>query len=91
MVFGNIHLASEYWLEGFQTFFFSALVDAGTIVGELLNAKHDSMDSNSHALHAIGNSLVDNFVNLRLSVENGIMCVDVQMYEIFHVVLVFEP
>ena len=77
VVSGHIHLASEYRLEWFQPLFFPALVDAGTIVGELLYAKHHSVVGDGHAPHAVGNSLVNNFVNLRLPVENGIMCVDV--------------
>ena len=44
-----------------------------------------------HALHPVGNSLVNEFSDRRLPVENRIICVNVQMYEIFHFCFFYFP
>jgi hypothetical protein len=61
---------------------------------ELLNAEHVTMVSDGHALHSVGNSLVNQFLDARLSVKYRIIGMYMQMYEIFHrfsVSFVFEP
>ena len=81
---GHIHLTSEDGLERFQSLFLPCLVDTIADIMELLNAEHVTMVSDGHALHAVGNSLVNQFLDARLSVQNRIIGMYVQMYEIFH-------
>ena len=54
------------------------------IVEELLDAHHVAMIGDSHTAHAIADSFVDEFGHRGLSVENGVLGVNVQMYEVLH-------
>ena len=81
---GHIHLAAEDGLEGFLARLLALFVDADTVVVELLDAEHVAVVGDSHAPHAVGNGLVDEFRNLGLAVQDGIVCMYVQMNEIFH-------
>ena len=90
---GHIHLTSEDGLERFQSLFLASLVDTIAYIMEFLDAEHIAMVSDGHAFHAVGNSLVNQFLDTRLTVKNRIIGMYVQMYEIFHcfsVSFVFE-
>ena len=92
-VTGHIHLTSEDGLEGFQTFFLAAFVDAPNIVVEFLDTEHVAMIGYRHASHAVAYSLVNQSLDARLAVQDRVVCMYVQMYEIFHKMccfLVFE-
>ena len=90
---GHIHLTSEDGLERLQSLFLASLVDTIAYIMEFLDAEHIAMVSDGHAFHAVGNSLVNQFLDTRLTVKNRIIGMYVQMYEIFHcfsVSFVFE-
>ena len=80
----HIHLTSEDGLERFKSIFLSPSIDLVAIVEEFLYSKHVSMVSDSHSLHAVGNSLIYELGNTRLSVKYGVVCVYVKMYKILH-------
>ena len=73
----HIHLATKDGLKRFQAIFFAILIDANAIVMKFLDAKHIAMIRDGHALHAVGNSLVHQVLDLRLSVKNRIVCMNV--------------
>ena len=81
---GYIHLAAEDRFERCLALLLPALVDLGTIVRELLDAEHHTVICDGHALHPVGDGLVDKTCHLRLSVQDRVICMDVQMYVIFH-------
>ena len=86
---GHIHLTAEDRLERFQAFFLALLVHADADVMEFLNAEHVAVIRDGHALHAVGNGFVHKFLDARLSVENRVVGMYVQMYEIFHLLCCF--
>ena len=73
----HIHLTTDDRLEGFQSFLLSVFVDFSTIVNEFLDAEHHTMIGYSHTLHAILDSLVNKMRNLGLTIEDGILCMNV--------------
>ena len=73
----HIHLATDDRLERFQSFLLSTLVDLSTIVGQFLDAKHDTMIGHCHTLHTVLDSLIDKMRNLRLTIKNGVLRMDV--------------
>ena len=54
------------------------------VVEELLDTHHVAMVGHGHAAHAVGNGLVNQFGDGRLSVKNGILGVYVQVNEVLH-------
>ena len=72
-VLGNIHLATENGLEGFQAFALALFVDADAIIMKLLDAKHVAMIGNGHASHAVTDGFINQSRYLRLSVEDGVI------------------
>ena len=70
----HIHLASEDGLERFKPFLCPFPVNAITAVEEFLYAEHVAVVGYGHTLHAVGNSLVNELRNARLSVEYGVVC-----------------
>ena len=55
----HIHLATEDWFEWLKTFLGSLAVDTIAVVEELLDAKHIAVVGDSHTLHSVANSLVN--------------------------------
>ena len=84
-MFGHIHLATEDGLERLFTLLFEFFIHRVTVIEKLLNAEHVAMVGHGHALHAIGNSLVDKPLDARLSVEDRIIGMYVKMNEVLHV------
>ena len=68
-----IHFTTKDRNKGVQTFFLATFVHTDTIVVKLLDTKHIAMIGDSHASHAITDSLVDQILYLRLSVKNRII------------------
>ena len=87
---GYVHLAAEDRLERRFALLLPAFVDLGAVVRELLDAEHHAVVRDGHAFHPVGHGLVDQPCHLRLSVQDGVVRVDVQMYVIFHWVMRFE-
>ena len=80
----HIHLATKDRLERFKSVFFALFVNAHADVVKFLNTEHVAVVGNSHALHSIGQSFVHKLFDTRLSIEYRVICMYVQMYEIFH-------
>ena len=80
----DIHLTSEDGLEGFEALRLALLVDLGAAVGQLLHAIHHAMVGDGHAPHAVPDGLLHEVGYLRLAVKDGVVRMDVQMYEVFH-------
>ena len=78
----DIHLASHDSLE--LLVFFALGVDFLDVVGELLDAEHIAVVGDGDARHSVGYSLVNQVFDGRLTVEKGVLCVDVEMYEWIH-------
>ena len=83
-VAGNVHLTAVYRLERLQSFLFPVFIDFSAIVGELLYAEHYAVVGDCHTFHAVLDGFVDEVCYLRLSVKNRIVCMTMQMNEIFH-------
>ena len=77
VVMRNIHLTTEDWLERFLAISLEFLVDSVTIVKQLLYTEHISMIGNGNTLHSVGNSLVNELTDRRLSVKYGIIRMNV--------------
>ena len=80
----NVHLATEYWLERLLALVFQLAVYLVAVVEQLFHAEHIAMVGDSHAAHAVSHGFVDKLFHRRLSVENGVVGVYVQVYEVFH-------
>ena len=59
-------------------------LERGDIVGKLLDAHHIAVVGDGHAAHAVGYGLVYDIRYLALPVQERILCVDVQVYEVLH-------
>ena len=81
---GHIHLATENRLEFRLAFGLPLLVDLVAIVKQFLDTHHVAMIGDGHAAHAVGQGFIDKFVDARLSVEDGIIRMYVQVDEISH-------
>jgi hypothetical protein len=79
---GTINLTAKDGLELFLLRL--TLVNIVAVVEELLDAKHVAMVGHSHAAHSVTDGLIDQFRNGSLSIKDTVLCVYVQMYEIFH-------
>ncbi len=55
------------------------------IVPKLLYTEHVAVVGNRNALHSVGDCLVDEPLNTRLTVQNGVLRMDVKMNEILHI------
>ena len=80
----HIHLATKNGLKRFKSVFFTLFVHTVAYVVKFLNAEHVAVVGNGHTLHAIADSFVYKLFDTRLSVEYRVICMYVQMYEIFH-------
>ena len=65
----DIHLTAKDGNEGIQSFLLTSFVDAAHIVVKLLDAKHIAVVGNGHASHSVGNSLIYQAFDTRLSIE----------------------
>ena len=72
---GHIHLTSEDGFKWFQSFLLPLLVDTNADIMKLLHAEHITMIGDGHALHAVSDSLVDQFLDTGLSIQYRIICV----------------
>ena len=81
---GNIHFASKYRFERFQSFLLALSVNLAAIVKILLYAEHVAMVGHCHATHAIGNDLIHQFGDTGLSVKERILSMNMKMNEILH-------
>ncbi len=70
---GHIHLTAENGFERLQPFLLAAAVYLIAIVEQLLHAEHVAVVGDGHAAHAVANSLVNQFLDTRLSVEDTII------------------
>ena len=77
IVMRNIHLTTEDRLERFLTIRLELFVYSVTIVEKLLYTEHISMVGNGNTLHSVGNSLVNELTDRRLSVKYGIIRMNV--------------
>ena len=80
----HIHLTAEDGLERGLALVLELAVDGLAVVEELLDAEHIAVVGDGHAAHTVGHSLVYEPLHGRLSVENGVICVNVEVDEIFH-------
>ena len=80
----HVHLATEDGLERLLALFLQLAVYLVAIVVQLFHAKHIAVVGDSHAAHTVSHGLVDKLFHRRLSVENGVVGVYVQVYEVFH-------
>ena len=80
----DIHLAAQDGLERLLTFRLPLFVYTLAIIIEFLYSEHVAMVCYRHALHPVSHSLVYEALDAGLSVENRIISMNVQMYEIFH-------
>ena len=80
----HIHLTAEDGLERGLALVLELAVDGLAVVEELLDAEHIAVVGDGHAAHTVGHSLVYEPLHGRLSVENGVVCVNVEVDEIFH-------
>ena len=80
-----IHFAAEDGFEGFLSGIFPLAVHALAVVEKLLYAHHVAVVGDGHAAHAVAHGLVDQLRYTGLSVEYRVVCMYVQVYEIFHV------
>ena len=60
---GNIHLAAKDGFEWLFAPFFSLLINFIAIIRELFDSEHYTMVSDSHSLHAVFNSLIDQILH----------------------------
>ena len=81
----HIHLAPEDRLEFRLALVAELAVHLVAVVIEFLNAEHVAMVGDGHTPHTIGNGLVNQFRYARLSVENGIISMDMQVYKVLHI------
>jgi hypothetical protein len=73
----HIHLTSKDWFEWLFTFLLELLVYFVTLIKKVLNTKHVSVVSDSHASHTISYGMLNQIGNLALTIEQRIMCVGV--------------
>ena len=85
----NVHLATEDRLERLLALVFQLAVYLVAVVEQLFHAEHIAMVGDSHAAHAVSHGFVDKLFHRRLSVENGVVGVYVQVYEVFHRAVAF--
>ena len=81
----HIHLAPVNGLEGFQPLLLALFVDRSAAVSQLLDAIHHAMVGKRHAFHAVVDSLAYQVGYFGLSVKHRVLTVNVQVYEIFHI------
>ena len=81
---GYIHLTAKDRFERLQSVLLALLVYPVADVMKFLNAEHVTMICDSHPLHTVGNGLIHKFLDARLPIKDRIICMYVQMYEIFH-------
>ena len=67
---GYIHISAEYGFEWFLAVFLEFPVHFIAVVEQLFHAKHIAVVGNSHAFHSVGDSLIDEFLDRRLSVKD---------------------
>ena len=81
--FGHVHFASEDGFEGCLAFgeFGVFLVD---VVEELFDAVHVAVVGDGDAGHSVGYGFVNEVVDGGLAVEQGVLCVDVEVDEGLH-------
>ena len=73
----HIHLASEYGLEGFFALVLQFAVYLVAVVIQFLHAEHVAVVGYGHAAHAVGYRFIHKFLHGRLSVEYGVIGMDV--------------
>ena len=83
----HIHLASEDGFEGFLALFFEFLVFLVAVVEQLFHSHHVAMIGDGHSPHTVADGLVDQTLYAGLSVEQRIVSVYMQVYEVSHNVL----
>jgi hypothetical protein len=83
---GHVNLTPDYGLEFLVIFL--ALVDLAYIIVKLLYAHHVAVVGEGNALHAVGNGLVDEFLDGCLAIENRVLRMNVQVDKILHGVLI---
>ena len=81
---GHIHLTTKDGLERIKSVLLALFVNTHADVVKFLNTEHVSMIGNSHALHAIVNGFIHKLFDARLTIQNRVVCMYMQMYEIFH-------
>jgi hypothetical protein len=81
---GYVHFAAEDGFERFLPVSFALLVDAVAVVEEIFDAEHVAVVGDGHAFHAVVDSFVDKPLYTRLSVEDRVISVYVEVYEILH-------
>ena len=77
-----VHLAAEDGLEGFLPFLLPFAVDGVADVVELFDAEHVAVVGESHAAHAVGYGLVHHLLDGGLTVEQRVLRVNVEVYEV---------
>ena len=80
----HIHLTAEDRLEGFEAVFLTLFVHAVADVVKFLNAEHVAVIGDGHALHTVADGFIYKLLDTRLSVEDRVVGMYMQMYEIFH-------
>ena len=73
----HVHLAPEDRLEQGKSLCLPLTVHLVAIVEQFFHTEHISMVGDGNATHAVGNGLVYQFLNARLSIEYGVVCMNV--------------
>ena len=80
----HIHLTAEDGLERFEAVFLTLFVHAVADVVKFLNAEHVAVIGDGHALHAVADGFIYKLLDTRLTIEDRVVGMYMQMYEIFH-------
>ena len=86
----DIHLTAKDGLKGLLPFSFEFFIDTIGIIEKFLNAKHIPMVGNCHTLHTISNCLIYKAFDRGLTIQNRVICMDVKVYVIIHLLIIFE-
>ena len=76
-VASHIHFATEDGLEGFLALFLQFLVGAVDDIEKFFDAKHHTVVGDSHTALTVGYCFVNQSFDRRLTIEDGIVCMNV--------------
>ena len=84
---GYIHLTTEDGLKRREVLLATLLVHLVDGIEILFDAIHHAMVGDSHAAHAVVDGFLHQTGDARLTIEEAVVSVDVEMYEVVHNVL----
>ena len=69
----HVHFTAEDGFEWLQTFLLATAVHLVAVVEQFLHAEHVAVVGDGHTAHSIADSLVNQFLDARLTVEDAII------------------